>query len=229
MSRKQGVFIVLEGTDGSGKTEQFKRLIKRLESNEYKVKTVDFPQYGKLSAYFVEQYLQGKYGSWKQVGPYKACLFYALDRFAVAEKIKKWLDQGYVVLSNRYVGSNLGHQGVKIKAKKARETFFQWVNDLEYNILSIPKPDINIFLHMPAKIAYDLIAQKGVREYLGSKKRDIHEQDITHLQTAEKVYKEIVKLFSKDFKTIECVSNNKLLSIDEIAQKVWKIVSRLLK
>ncbi|MDA2921897.1 hypothetical protein MYX07_01380 [Patescibacteria group bacterium AH-259-L07] len=227
--KQKGKFIVLEGTDGSGKTEQFKRLIKRLRSQGYNVKTVDFPQYGLPSAYFVEQYLQGKYGSWKQVGPYKASVFYALDRFATASQIKKWLEQGYIVLSNRYVASNLGHQGVKIKTKRARETFFHWVNNLEYNILSIPKPDINIFLHMPAKIAYDLIAQKGAREYLGSKKRDIHEQDITHLQTAEKVYKEITKLFPRDFKTIECVFRGRLLSIDQIAQKVWSVVSKFLK
>ncbi|MDA2936116.1 hypothetical protein MYX06_02780 [Patescibacteria group bacterium AH-259-L05] len=227
--KHKGEFIVLEGTDGSGKTEQFKRLIKRLRSKGHNVKTVDFPQYGLPSAHFVEQYLQGKYGSWKQVGPYKASVFYALDRFATASQIKKWISQEYIVLSNRYVASNLGHQGVKIKTKKARETFFHWVNNLEYNILSIPKPDINIFLHMPTKIAYDLIAQKGAREYLGNKKRDIHEQDITHLQAAENVYKEIVKLFPQDFKTIECVLNNKLLSIDEVAEKVWQTIKRFLK
>lgn len=225
---KQGPLIVLEGTDGSGKTEQFKLLVKRLRGNGHKVKKVDFPQYGSPSAYFVEQYLQGKYGSWKQVGPYKASVFYALDRFATAYKVKEWLNQGYIVLSNRYVASNLGHQGVKIKTKKAREQFFYWVNNLEYNILSIPKPDINIFLHVPVKIAYDLIAKKGAREYLGDKKRDIHEQDILHLQSAEKVYKEIVKLFTKDFKTIECVSRGKLLSIDEISQKVWSMVQKFL-
>lgn len=225
---KEGKFIVLEGTDGSGKTEQFKRLTKRLKSKGYNVKTVDFPQYGRSSAYFVEQYLQGKYGSWKQVGPYKASIFYALDRFAVAPQIKKWLAQGYIVLSNRYTASNLGHQGVKIKTKKAREKFFHWVNDLEYTILSIPKPDINIFLHMPVKIAYGLIAQKGAREYLGSKKRDIHEQDITHLRIAENVYKEMIKVFNKDFKTVECVFRGKLLSIDEISEKMWKIIKKFL-
>lgn len=225
----KGKFIVIEGTDGSGKTEQFKRLLKRLRNQGYTVKTVDFPQHGKPSAYFVKQYLNGKYGTWKQVGPYKACIFYALDRYEIAANIKKWLAQGNIVLANRYVASNLGHQGVKIKNKLSRERFFQWNNNLEYKVLNIPKPDINLFLHMPARIAYELVGRKGAREYLGSKKRDIHEQDINHLKIAEKVYLEIVKLFPKDFKTIECAFKGKLLSIDEISEKVWEKVKRFLK
>lgn len=222
-------FIVLEGTDGSGKTEQFNLLIRRLKKTGYTVRTVDFPQYGKPSAYFVEKYLKGHYGTWKQVGPYKASIFYALDRYEASKKIIKWLNQGHIVLANRYIASNLGHQGVKIESKLAREKFFSWVNDLELRILEIPKPDINLFLHMPAKISYKLVGHKGAREYLGSKKRDIHEQDINHLKIAEKIYLEIVKLFPKDFKIIECTTGGKLLSIQEISEKIWKTVRIFLK
>lgn len=220
----KGKFIVLEGTDGSGKTEQFNLLIKRLKKQGHLIKTVDFPQYGKPSAYFVEKYLRGQYGSWSEVGPYQASIFYALDRYEIAIKIKQWLKQGKIVLANRYVASNLGHQGVKIKSKSARKDFFKWINNLEYKILAIPKPDINLFLHMPAEIAYQLIDKKGAREYLGSKKRDIHEQDILHLKAAEKIYSEVAELFPRYFRTIECAPGNKLLSINEIAEKIWKII-----
>ena len=90
--------------------------------------------------------------------------------------------------------------------------------------MAIPKPDINLFLHMPAEISYKLIDKKGAREYLGSKKRDIHEQDILHLKAAEKIYLEVVELFPRYFRTIECAPDNKLLSINEIAEKIWKII-----
>jgi len=226
---KKGKFIVLEGTDGSGKTVQFQRLFDRLKRQKIEVRTLDFPRYGKPSSYFVEQYLKGSYGSWKEVGAYRASLFYALDRFATSSKVKKWLKQGKIVLSNRYVGSNLGHQGVKIKDKTGRERFFKWVNELEYKILALPKPDINIFMHMPAKIAYTLVDNKGKREYSGCKKRDIHEQDISHIKQAEKVFCEVVKLFPKDFTTVECVEKEKLLSIEEVEKRIWQVVKRFLK
>ncbi len=223
--RKEGLFIVLEGTDGSGKTVQFRRLLGKLKKQGFKCQTVDFPQYGRPSAYFVEQYLTGKYGGWHKVGPYRASLFYALDRHEASAKIKKALSQGKIVLANRYFGSNLGHQGAKIQNNRKRKKFFKWIYNLEYNILGIPKPDLNLFLHVPAKISYQLVAKKGEREYLKGKKRDIHEKDIKHLKQAEQSYLQAIKLFPKDFKVIECIENNNLLSIDEIAEKVWQIIN----
>jgi len=225
----KGKFIVIEGTDGSGKTIQTNLLLKRLRERKINVQSLDFPCYGKPSAYFVEQYLKGHYGGWREVGAYRASLFYALDRFANSLKLKKWLEQGKVVIANRYVASNLGHQGVKIKNKTARKQFFNWVNNLEYNILSLPKPDLNIFLHMPSQIAYRFVGLKGKREYLGAKKRDIHEKDISHLEQAVKSFFEAVKFFPKDFITIECAKKDKPLAIKEIEEKIWKIVQKILR
>jgi len=222
---KRSIFIVIEGTDGSGKTVQFKRLLKRIKRQGFKCKVLDFPQYGRPSAYFIENYLKGKYGQWQQVNPYQASLFYALDRFEISSQIKKWLAQGKIVLSNRYVASNLGHQGAKIKNKKNRKNFFFWINNLEYKILQIPKPDLNIFLHLPAAIAYELIKK---REKGGIKKRDIHE-NLDHLRKAEKVYLEVVKLFSKDFITIECSQKKKIISREKIEEKIWGIVRKKLE
>jgi len=229
MKKTKGKFIVLEGTDGSGKTAQFWQLLKKLRKQKIEVRTLDFPRYGKPSSYFIEQYLSGKYGSWKEVGAYRASLFYALDRFAMSSKTKKWLEEGKTVISNRYVASNLGHQGAKIRNKLARQKFFKWVDNLQYNILALPRPDINIFLHVPAKIAYDLVDNKGKREYLHGKKRDIHEQDIEHLEQAEKSFLEVVKLFPRQFKLIECVEKEELLSIQEIEDKIWKNVKKFMK
>lgn len=224
-ARKQKpLFIVLEGTDGSGKTEQFKKLAAKLIADDYEIATFDFPQYDKPSSYFVKEYLNGRYGSWEETGPYKASLFYALDRFDVGRQLKSVLAEGRIVISNRYVGSNLGHQGSKIRDDAERRKFFEWDYHLEYDILGIPRPDLNIFLHMPAVIAQALVDEKGAREYVGGVKRDIHEADINHLKNAEKAYLEMVKLFPKDFKLVECVENGKLLSIEKIHEKVWAVV-----
>jgi dTMP kinase len=226
---KKNKFIVLEGTDGSGKTTQFNLLIQKLKNLKIKFKTFDFPQYEKGSSYFVREYLNGKYGNWNEVGPYKTSIFYALDRFDVSPQIKEWLKQGNLVLSNRYVASNLGHQGAKINSKKERQKFFNWVLSFEHKILGIPKPSLNIILHLPAEIAQKLVDKKGSREYVGGVKRDIHEADLKYLKRAEKVYLELKKLYPKDFKLVECFQNGKILSPDEIHEKVWKIVKNLIK
>lgn len=224
----KGKFIVIEGTDGSGKTEQFKKLTEKLRDSGFKVATFDFPRYGKSSAYFVEKYLNGEYGSWQNVGPYKASIFYALDRFGASQEIKKELQAGKIVISNRYVASNMGHQGSKIQKEKERINFYKWLDKFEFEILQIPRPDLNIVLQVPAEIAQKLVDKKDKRKYLKGARRDIHEADIMHLKQAERAYLEIVKLFPKNFLLIECMENKRLLSIEEIHQKIWQIVKKII-
>src|SRR3989344_3728667 len=113
MPNRRGKLFVIEGTDGSGKTEQFKRLVQRLKKEGRRVATVDFPQYGKPSSYFVREYLNGKYGGWRDVGPYACSLFYALDRFDVRPIMHRTFAAGKVLVSNRYMPSSMGHQGAK--------------------------------------------------------------------------------------------------------------------
>lgn len=228
MKKTLGKFIVIEGTDGSGKAEQTKRLVGKLSAGGFRVEVLDFPQHGKPSGYFVDQYLNGVYGGADSVGPEKASIFYALDRFDVSQKVKTWLGEGAIVISNRYVASNLGHQGSKIADKEARGEYFRWDYNLEYEILGIPRPDLNIFLHVPAEIAYDLIGKKKERKYLRGEKRDIHEANPGHLKKAEAVYEEIARIFPADFLRVECAENGRLLSIDEIHAKVWDAVSGFL-
>lgn len=221
---KKGKLIVIEGTDGTGKGTQFLRLIERLRKTERKISTFDFPQYDKPSSFFVTQYLNGKYGTADQVGPYKASVFYAVDRFDIAPDIRKKKAAGDLLISNRYVESNMGHQGAKIKSRKERLKFFKWLKEMEYEILGIPRPDLCIILHMPAEIAQKLVDKKAKRGYIKGKKRDIHEADINHLKLAEKTYLEIAGLFPKTHVVVECVEKGRLLSIDEVHEKIWKIV-----
>ena len=221
---KRGLFILIEGTDGSGKTLQTRLLVKRLKKLGHKVAEISFPRYGNRSAALVEDYLNGKFGKTaKEVGPYRASLFYAIDRYAASFDIKKWLKQGKIVVCNRYVGSNLEHQGGKIRNEKERKKYFAWDYNLEYNILGIPKPDISLILHVTPEVSQKLVDKKGAREYLHGKKRDIHEDDLRHLSNAEHTYLQVSSTF-KEYKLVECVEGNRILPPQKIHNKICQIL-----
>lgn len=222
---QRGRFIVIDGTDGSGKATQTNLLVEELKLSGFKVEMTDFPQYGTKSAGLIEEYLNGKYG---QVGPEAASIFYAIDRFDASFKIRQWLEEGKIVISNRYVTANAGHQGGKIQDDLERLKFFKWLDNLEYGIFNIPKPDLNIILHVPAEVAQQLVDKKTAdqRVYVNGKKRDLHEADLNHLKNAERVYLQIAKLFPNT-KLVECVWENKLLSPSEVHNKVWEMVRRV--
>lgn len=227
MHTDHGIFIVIEGSDGSGKKTQFDRLAERLTREGYEVVTFDFPQYDEPSSYFVREYLNGHYGSSETVGPYTASLFYALDRFEAAPKIREALEQGKIVLSNRYVGSNMAHQGTKFIHAAERRGFFIWLDNLEFEMLKIPRPTLSFVLHVPAETAQALIDQKEERSYT-SKKRDIHEGDIDHLRRAVEVFDDLCQLFPKDFSRIDCARGDKLLDIDTVHELLWQKVTPML-
>ncbi len=216
---------MIEGTDGSGKGTQTDILVDKLKNVGKEVEQISFPQYGEPSAFLVEQYLNGKYGSASEVSPEKASILYAVDRFAASDKIKKWLDEGKIVIANRYVASNMGHQGGKIKDVAERKKYFDWNYNLEYNILEIPRPSVNIILHVTPEISQQLVDMKDKREYLGDKKRDIHEDDINHLRDAESAYLQIAEMYP-EFKLIECVKNEKMLSKEQIHGIIWEEIQK---
>jgi dTMP kinase len=223
----KGKLIVIDGTDGSGKATQTKLLMNRLESAGYKVRVEDFPQYGKKSAGPVEDYLIGLYGKADELGAYVPSVFYAVDRFAASERIRKHLKEGFIVISNRYVTANMAHQGGKIMNAKHREKYFKWITELEYKFFKIPKPDLNIILHIPPEISIRLIKKRGPQFYIGSKKRDAHERDINHLKAAEKIYLSIAKKFKYD--VIEGYIDKRLQTPEEVNDKVFAVVKKYLK
>lgn len=219
---KKGKLIVIEGTDGSGKGTQFSLLVERMQKHGIPVVTFDFPRYGAKACGPVEEYLNGVFGSANEVGAYRGSVFFAVDRYAASFEMKKALEQGAYVLCNRYVASNIGHQGGKIVDPVEKEKYIRWVEDLEYGIFGIPRPDLNIILHVPPEISQQLVDNKEQRNYLGDKKRDIHEEDISHLLHAEQVYLEMAKRLGA--KLIECAPQGKLMSISDIQEIIWDIV-----
>lgn len=225
--QNKGVFIVIEGTDGSGKGTQFAKLTKRLEKEGYEVATFDFPQYEQPSSYFVREYLNGKYGTSDEVGPYTGSLFYALDRFQCSNDIRQAINDGKVVLANRFTGSNMAHQGTKFLNAEERRGYFIWLDNLEFEMLKIPRPDKSVVLRVPAETAQKLVDQKSARSYT-DKKRDLHEADINHLKRSVEVYDDLCQLFPKDFTRLDCVRDNKLLNIDDVHALLWQTIEPLL-
>lgn len=219
-----GLFFVIEGTDGSGKGTQFELLAKRLVEAGHKVALFDFPQYDQPSSYFVREYLNGNYGSADEVGPYTASMFYALDRYAASDKIREALRDGFVVLANRFTGSNMAHQGTKFNDPETRRGYFLWNDNLEFTMLGITRPTKSFVLRVPAETAQKLVDKKSKRSYT-DKKRDIHEADLSHLQRAVDVYDDLCALFPKDFERIDCVRSGELMSIPQIHDMLWQRIS----
>ncbi len=220
MASKTGTFIVIEGSDGSGKGTQFKIIAERLKAEGHDVAMYDFPQYDQESSYFVREYLNGNYGSADELGAYTPSLFFALDRFQASQSIKKDLEAGKIVLSNRFIGANLAHQGQKIDDETERTRYYDWLYDLEFNILGIPKPDVNIVLVVPAEIAQKLVDLKEARSYT-DKKRDIHEADLNHLKRAVAAYEKLCEQFPEQFTAIHGTKNGELLSIPVVTELIW--------
>lgn len=226
----RGVFIVIDGTDGSGKGTQTARLERRLAAAGRDVVVVDFPRYGEPSAYFVERYLRGEYGDLASVDAYRASTFYALDRFDASAGIRVALERGAVVVSNRYVSANKGHQMAKIADPAERTRFLAWLNELEYGTLGIPRPDLTLFLHVPADVGFELVARKDERAYLNGKVRDIHEDDRAHLRAAEAAYLALVASDpSEPWLRIACMDGDRLLGIEEVEARVWEAVRPLVE
>lgn len=214
----KGRLIVIEGSDGSGKTEQWKLLASRFKKNGYNIELVDFPQYSKVSSGLINNYLRGIYGKPGEVSPYAASLFYALDRYDLSFKMREWLKEGKVILANRYVASNGGHQGGKIKENHKRKEFFKWLYEIEYNILNIPKPDINVFLDVPIELSKQLVERRGLP-------KDEHEQDLEHIKNAYASYRVLLRYFPKDFLVINCMRAGKLRSRKDIHDEIWSKIS----
>jgi dTMP kinase len=222
--QKKGLFVVIDGIDGSGKGTQSKMLVDRLQMHAYPVEIISFPQYGKKSAGATEEYLNGTFGN---LDPRQSSVLFAVDRFDASGQIRAWLDNGKIVIANRYVTANAGHQGGKIRDKDERLEFFKWLHELEYSLFKIPVPDLNIIVHMPAAIAQELVDKKNASEraYVQGKKRDIHEADLEHLQHAEEVFLEIADTFPNTRLIHSTNPDGSLKTPDQVHEIIWALIN----
>lgn len=221
---EHGLFLVIEGSDGSGKSTQYKLLGERLKAEGYRVKEVKFPRYEEEASYFVRRYLKGEYGDANELGPYVPSLFYALDRYDGGQQIAQWLSEGYIVLADRYIGANKAHQGQKIDDQQTRHAYYQWLDQLEFEMLGIPRPDLNIVLSLPHEFAMDLIKKRGDSQVV-----DIHDGDPEHLRRANDTYRELCELYPDTFTHIHCIDKGELMSIPTINNLIWERITPMLR
>lgn len=217
----RGRFFVIDGADGSGKATQAELLIARMRDDGFLIQGFAFPRYDTPTGKRVKQYLNGEFGPPLSLDAYEASMFYADDRKAAASEIENCLASGINVLADRYVAANMGHQGGKIDDPEDRLAFFRWAEDLEYGQNGIPRPDLNIILHMPAETSISLIDRRG-------NDKDGHESSPEHLKRAEETYLQIARSLP-GFALIECVENGRLLSIPEVHERLWAIVRPILE
>lgn len=201
--KQRDIFVTIAGSDASGKATQVSLLKDQLERAGKEVELLDFPRYNSGSSYFLKRYLAGEYGGLDELGPKAASLFFALDRYDAKADINEALAAGKIVLSNRYFADNLAHQGCKIENEQARFEFFNWLTEIEFGILDIPKPTVNLILDVPLEISLELLRQRNAEKGIEA---DIHEQDELHQRQSRQVYLELCRHFPEDFKRLRCVS-----------------------
>jgi len=218
----RGILITVEGTDCSGKKTQTEMLLNRLINDGYKVRKLSFPMYdtptGKIvgGPYLGKQSISNGYfeeGA-SNVDAKVASLYFAADRYYNLSKVNDALEENDIVLLDRYVGSNMAHQGGKIKDLEERKKIYEWLDNLEYNSLKLPKPDLTIFLYMPYK--YSSILKLERTEI------DEHESSEEHLLNAEKAYIEISNIYK--YKTVNCVKEDNIRTKKDINDEVYNII-----
>ena len=221
MKEKKGKIIVIEGTDCSGKATQSKMLVDKLNKNGIKCISISFPCYDTPTGRIVggpylgkEEVCASYFDDAVNLDPKIASLYYAADRKYNIGKVWEYVNKGYYVILDRYVTSNLAHQGCKIKDKDERFYMYQWIDKLEYWLLELPKPDKTIFLHVPYDFSKELSKNR--------KSLDEYEKCPEHLKNAENAYIEISELYNWD--KIECIKNNELRSIEDINEEIYNIV-----
>lgn len=207
----KGKLIVIDGIDGSGKATQTKLLVEKLRADGRPVETMDFPQYeNNFFGRMVRRYLNGEFGPATEVSPFLASILYAGDRFESAEKIKQWLVEGKTVILDRYYTSNLIHQSTKLPAADF-DAYVEWDEKMEFEIFKIPRPDLVIYLHLPAKTAYDWITKRGSGH-------DGHDT-LEHMEAAEKQCLKLVE--NKGWTKIDCEKDGKTLPVEAISEIIY--------
>ena len=220
-----GKLIVIEGTDGSGKSTQFKRLTERLQEEGKTFQKLVFPQYAEPSSALIRMYLGGEFGSKPtDVNAYAASAFYAVDRYASYKKVwGEYYEQGGLILSDRYTTSNAVHQASK-EAPENRNKFLHWLYEFEYELLGLPRPDVTIYLDVPTSFTEKML--RG-REAATNTSADIHEQDLEYLATCRKIGRTAAEYYG--WRVINCVKDEQMRSIEDIHEEIYGLIAKCLE
>ena len=221
-----GKLIVIEGTDSSGKETQTKRLFEKLEEKGLKVKKISFPNYDSPACEPVKMYLAGAFGEdAMKVNPYPVSTMYAIDRYASFKTDwEKFYNEDGIIVTDRYVTSNMVHQASKIRDLDEKKKYLNWLEDLEYEKMGIPRPDLVIFLNMPTDMAVKLMAERK-NKITGEEKKDIHERDKEYLKESHANACKIANIYN--WKEIKCNDGERIKTIKEIGEEVFSLVEEV--
>lgn len=225
---RKGKLLVIEGTDCSGKETQAKKAVEYFKNKGINIYEYSFPNYesttGKIvgGPYLGKSYIcEGWFSEGAvNVDPLVASAYYAADRRYNIKEINEHLENGDIVLLDRYVESNMAHQGGKIKDPKKRQEIYQKLDTLEFEIMELPRPDAVIFLYMPFE--YAAILKKNREE-----SADQHESNREHLEQAEKAYLELTEKYN--YIKVDCVKNDVIRTIDDISSEVVSRIEEIIK
>ena len=220
-----GKLIVIEGTDGSGKSTQFRLLTHRLESEGKTFQKLVFPQYSEPSSALIRMYLGGEFGTKpSDVNAYAASAFYAVDRYASYKKVwGDYYENGGLIVSDRYTTSNAVHQASKEPEEK-QGAFLKWLYEFEYDQLGLPAPDLVLYLDVPTDFTEQMMRR---READTNTKADIHEQDMAYLATCRRTGKAAADFYN--WTVIQCVRDGAMRSIEEIHEEIYRHVAACLE
>ena len=220
-----GKLIVLEGTDGSGKSTQFGRLTDHLARDGRQFQKLVFPQYSEPSSALIRMYLGGEFGAKpSDVNAYAASAFYSVDRYASYKKVwGQWYENGGLVVSDRYTTSNAVHQTSKEPPEKQSD-FLKWLYDFEYSKLGLPRPDLVVYLDVPTDFTEKMMRSREAATHTHA---DIHEQDLEYLATCRRTGRAAAEYYG--WTVIGCVKNGAMRSIDDIHEEIYRHVAACLE
>lgn len=219
-------FIALEGIDGAGKRTQLDLLEKLLRRRRVPCVRFAFPDYASFFGQMVGGFLDGQFGSLTEVDPHFSALLYAGDRLESKGKLTGALASGKVVITDRYVGSNLAHQTARAP-RKDRRAFLAWLRKLEYQVYGLPVETAVVYLRVPPRAAQGQVAKKAKRNYT-RRRHDLQEADLRHLGEAAAVYDQLARS-NKNWVRVECFDRrrNEMKRPEEIHAEVVAALERL--
>ena len=220
-----GKLIVIEGTDGSGKSTQFKLLTERLSREGHDFRQLEFPQYSEPSSALIKMYLGGQFGTnVGDVNAYAATAFFAVDRYASYKKFwGNWYEKGGLVVSGRYTTSNAVHQASK-ESPEIWEEYWKWLSEFEYDRLGLPRPSLTIYLDVPTEYTEKMMRKREKDTHTTA---DIHEQDLNYLATCRRCGREAAAFFG--WKIIDCVKDGAMRTIEDIHEEIFRYVTQCLE
>jgi dTMP kinase len=220
------MFLVLEGIDGSGKGTQAARLVETAAARGHSVASFRFPLYDDNPfSRAIGRYLNGELGSLEDVHPALSALLYACDRFHARPELVRAIEEHDLVVCDRYVASNLAHQGSQLEGAE-REELLDWLLEVEYGEFQLPKPGLVVLLDAHPKLARELVAKKGERSYT-TLEADILESNEAHGDASREIYLELAR--RDGWQVVGTAGEDgSVRDVDEIAADVWAAVEPLL-